>query len=179
MPITKTTRFEIFKRDQFSCRYCGRTPPAVILEVDHVIAVTNGGQDDRENLVTSCFDCNRGKGARALGNVLTPLADSAKEMQEREEQLKAYSRLLRNMKRRREKQVDAVESIFRANYDKYMFSPSFRTQVRTTFLDRLPLEELIDAMDIACGRGLPRDRVLRYFCGIVWRKISAREAANA
>ena len=35
-PITKKLRFEVFKRDGFQCAYCGQTPPAVTLEIDHV-----------------------------------------------------------------------------------------------------------------------------------------------
>ena len=29
-PISKKTRFEIFKRDGFSCRYCGAHPPEAV-----------------------------------------------------------------------------------------------------------------------------------------------------
>ena len=66
--ITKKTRFEVFKRDSFTCQYCGRTSPAVILEVDHVVPVAEGGTNDLMNLVTSCRDCNRGKGKRMLSD---------------------------------------------------------------------------------------------------------------
>ena len=62
--MKKTLRFEIFKRDNFTCVYCGKKPPEVILEVDHIIPRKEGGDDDPSNLATSCFSCNRGKGAR-------------------------------------------------------------------------------------------------------------------
>lgn len=48
-------------------QYCGRKTPAVILEVDHVVPLSDGGRDEIENLATSCWDCNRGKGATSLG----------------------------------------------------------------------------------------------------------------
>ncbi len=67
-PISKRMRFEIFKRDEFACQYCGQTPPAVVLEIDHIVAVISGGSSERHNLITSCFDCNRGKGAVALSS---------------------------------------------------------------------------------------------------------------
>lgn len=57
-------RFDVFRRDNFCCRYCGRSSPSVTLEVDHVVAVSNGGTDDIGNLVTACTDCNRGKSAK-------------------------------------------------------------------------------------------------------------------
>lgn len=54
-------RFQILERDQFTCRYCGQCAPNVMLEVDHVIPVCEGGDDDPSNLITSCTACNRGK----------------------------------------------------------------------------------------------------------------------
>lgn len=68
-PISKQVRFEVFKRDEFTCRYCGRSTPDVTLHVDHVVAVANGGTDDMENLVTSCLECNLGKSAVPLNHV--------------------------------------------------------------------------------------------------------------
>lgn len=32
--IPRSIRFEVFKRDMFTCQYCGRKAPDVILEVD-------------------------------------------------------------------------------------------------------------------------------------------------
>lgn len=59
--ISKRLRFAIFTRDSFTCRYCGRSAPEVTLEVDHVQAVSRGGNNDPSNLATACYDCNRGK----------------------------------------------------------------------------------------------------------------------
>ena len=67
-PISKKTRFEVFKRDRFTCQYCGRMSPDVILEVDHIKPVAEGGTNKMINLITSCRDCNRGKGKRRLSD---------------------------------------------------------------------------------------------------------------
>ena len=64
--ISKGTRFEVFQRDKHICQYCGRKPPDVELEIDHLIPVSKGGTDDFENLVTSCLDCNRGKSDKLI-----------------------------------------------------------------------------------------------------------------
>ncbi len=59
-------RFIVLKRDRFSCTACGRSPatlPGLILEIDHVLAWSKGGETIAANLQTLCFDCNRGKGA--------------------------------------------------------------------------------------------------------------------
>lgn len=69
MGLSKKTRFEVFKRDEFTCQYCGQTPPAVTLEVDHIDPKSKGGGDGTINLITACFDCNRGKSDRILGDV--------------------------------------------------------------------------------------------------------------
>lgn len=59
-------RFFVLKRDRFCCVACGRSPATtvgLILEIDHDLAWSNGGETIEENLKTLCFDCNRGKGA--------------------------------------------------------------------------------------------------------------------
>lgn len=65
----KRTRFEVFKRDGFACRYCGAQPPDVVLVVDHIVPVAEGGPSTIDNLNTACEPCNQGKAARPLGAV--------------------------------------------------------------------------------------------------------------
>lgn len=57
--VWKVIRARIFKRDNYTCQYCGRS--GVRLECDHVIPVAQGGSSDDGNLATACFDCNRSK----------------------------------------------------------------------------------------------------------------------
>ena len=59
--ISKRTRFEVFKRDSFSCQYCGQSAPEVLLVIDHIIPVSKGGKSDILNLITACQECNSGK----------------------------------------------------------------------------------------------------------------------
>ena len=59
-------RWEILERDNFTCQYCGQQAPNVKLEVDHKIAVADGGATERENLVTCCYACNRGKSGLSI-----------------------------------------------------------------------------------------------------------------
>lgn len=66
--ITKKIRFEVFKRDSFSCQYCGESAPEVVLHVDHINPVSKGGDNEIINLITSCESCNLGKGATKLGD---------------------------------------------------------------------------------------------------------------
>jgi hypothetical protein len=66
LPVRKSLRFDIFQRDSFTCRFCGAQPPEVILHIDHLVPVIDGGANDPENLVTACQDCNLGKGRKSL-----------------------------------------------------------------------------------------------------------------
>jgi len=56
-------RYEVLKRDNFTCQLCGRQAPEVKLEVDHIIPKSAGGTDDPNNLRAVCYSCNRGKGS--------------------------------------------------------------------------------------------------------------------
>ncbi|OJX47228.1 MAG: HNH endonuclease [Chloroflexi bacterium 44-23] len=58
------SRKEIFRRDQHTCQYCGKT--STNLTIDHVIPRHLGGKTSWENLVTSCSACNHRKGGRTL-----------------------------------------------------------------------------------------------------------------
>jgi 5-methylcytosine-specific restriction endonuclease McrA len=59
-------RLRVFTRDNFTCLYCGKT--RCRLECDHVVPVASGGSDEIGNLQTSCFTCNRSKGAKMLSD---------------------------------------------------------------------------------------------------------------
>ncbi len=56
-------RFEIFKRDNFTCQYCGRNvkEDKIKIHCDHIIPKKKGGKDIPENLITACEECNLGK----------------------------------------------------------------------------------------------------------------------
>ena len=110
MSLSLKTRFEIFKRDSFTCRYCGKKSPETILEVDHVEPISNGGGNDEMNLVTSCFDCNRGKGARNLSEIITgeDPHDKAIELAERERQIQEYNKIKIDIAKRIDSEINWI-----------------------------------------------------------------------
>lgn len=62
VPLKNAERFAILKRDNYRCQICGMTSAqGVALQVDHKLAVTNGGTNDPANLWTLCARCNNGK----------------------------------------------------------------------------------------------------------------------
>jgi len=173
--LSKKQRFDVFKRDAFTCQYCGRTPPAVVLECDHITAVKNGGGNVEENLVTSCFDCNRGKCAADINIASMPLADRAAIIAEKEAQLHSYQEIL--AARRARIEAEAFE-ITRALRDE---SPIHRRDFLSIkrFLDDLGFDEVAEAAEIArAAKPYSHNRMFRYFCGVCWNKINRRSAAN-
>jgi len=55
--IDTNVMWRVFKRDNYTCRYCGRND--VPLSVDHIILWEDGGPTVVENLLTACKPCNR------------------------------------------------------------------------------------------------------------------------
>ncbi|HEY4538136.1 MAG TPA: HNH endonuclease [Erysipelothrix sp.] len=88
-PISKKVRFEIFKRDQFKCQYCGACAPDVVLHVDHINPVSKGGDNDLLNLITSCEPCNNGKRARLIDDksIIEKQRKMLEDLDNRREQL--------------------------------------------------------------------------------------------
>lgn len=170
MSISKKIRFEIFKRDAFTCAYCGKTPPSIVLEVDHINPKSKGGNDDINNLIAACFDCNRGKSDIPLSVIPNKLKKNLEVLQEQEEQLKQYNAFLKKITRRANQSIEKVNDSFQAAFPDRMFTDTFKVQIKN-FLHQLPEHEVIDAMEIACTRGFDASRALRYFCGVCWRKI--------
>ncbi len=58
-------RFTVFKRDSYTCQYCGRRAPDVVLHVDHILAWSKGGRTEADNLRTACSVCNLGKSSHS------------------------------------------------------------------------------------------------------------------
>ena len=65
------TRQNIFKRDHFTCQYCGTKRD---LTIDHVLPKVKGGSDTWTNLVTACKKCNARKGESTPDEANMPLA---------------------------------------------------------------------------------------------------------
>ena len=61
--LSSTLRLKILQRDNFKCVLCGRTKNEDILEIDHIISVSKGGNNNINNLQTICMTCHNGKTA--------------------------------------------------------------------------------------------------------------------
>lgn len=64
--LSSAIRIRVMKRDRFQCTYCGVPGTDAELEIDHIIAVANGGSHHMSNLTTACRACNQKKGTGTL-----------------------------------------------------------------------------------------------------------------
>ena len=58
------SRRNIFKRDRFTCQYCGVQPGSEELTLDHVVPRSQGGESRWDNCVLACLPCNKRKADR-------------------------------------------------------------------------------------------------------------------
>lgn len=149
--MSKKLRFEVFKRDSFTCQYCGKSAPDVVLHVDHIDPVSKGGSNDILNLITSCAECNGGKGAVRLDDnaTLQKQRQQLAELSERREQLRMMLEWRAGLK-----DVDAMAFIaacdhFAGLFDGYSIqSEKAKSEVRK-LLRTFGLGPVMDAMEIA------------------------------
>jgi hypothetical protein len=174
-PIGKKMRFEVFKRDRFTCLYCGAKPPAVVLEVDHVVPVSKGGISQSHNLVTSCFDCNRGKRDSSLGDVPMPIVDQLQIQVELRLQVESYNKFLMKARGDRQRAAKRLVNYWNDQFEVELCENkgfgAIKSQTMATFLDRMPEAKIMDAIDIAKRKVRYESKAFKYFCGVCWSMI--------
>lgn len=182
MTVTKRTRFEVLKRDNYTCRYCRSEENA--LTVDHVVPVALGGSDDSSNLVAACKDCNYGKASSSPEDSL--VADVADDALRWAAAISAYNAGLQADRKKR----DAYVRRFKKAWDVWHWGvegdtiplPSdWKSTIWSFYASGLPATELEDAVTIAAGNQMVKvDSVFRYLCGVVKNKIERQnEGARA
>lgn len=173
--LTKKLRFDVFKRDGFTCQYCGKTPPSVILEVDHILPVKLNGDDFIDNLITACFDCNRGKSSTPLEEPPQTILNKIEILKEKESQLKEYNKIVKSKRIRLNKEITIIDNMFRQKFTSVHLSEHFKQRTVKFFLERLGFEEVNEAMGIALPHIDEPENAVKYFCGVCWRKIKGKK----
>lgn len=174
MAVSKRLRYEILRRDNNTCRYCGGTAPAVKLTVDHVVPVSLGGQDDPENLVACCGDCNAGKSSIAPDSPLVAsVADDALRW------ATAMQYVAVDRARDRQK-AGEIHDKFLAKWNTWTYTRGIKTynveipggwesSINRFIESGLELDDLTDLVDVAMAARTPD--AWRYFCGCAWNAI--------
>lgn len=150
--LSKKIRFEVFKRDGFTCQYCGRSAPDVILEVDHIKPVAKGGQNEIINLITSCRDCNSGKRDRLLSDDSVVKRQKAQldEINEKREQAKMMVEWRESLLHLDEELVDSIDDYMRAISDWHM-SDIGRIRIKK-LIKQFGFQEVYTSTEIAFER---------------------------
>lgn len=168
--VSKRLRFEILRRDNHQCRYCGAGAPDVKLVVDHVMPEALGGSSEPANLVAACEPCNSGKtstmpGAPLVENVTQDAMRWAEAMEfaARCKEAELTERLERN-------------AGFLNEWKDYPAVPL--PDDWEAAIDRLRVAGMTDrlfreAIAVAMGaRNVALDNRFRYFCGVSWRMVT-------
>jgi hypothetical protein len=153
--ISKTLRFEVFKRDSFKCQYCGATAPEVVLHVDHINPVAKGGSNEITNLVTACQPCNLGKKDRPLDDrsVVLKARNQLEELQERREQLEMMMQWKEGLRDLTTDTVEHLASYWARLAPGFVLNDSGRGDVRR-ILRKFSVQDITDAMDTAADQYL-------------------------
>jgi hypothetical protein len=190
--VSKRLRFEILRRDNHCCKYCGAKAPDVVLRVDHVVPVALGGSDDPSNLVAACDPCNSGKSSvPADAPLVADVAADALRWSRAMARVAEIERQQRNSDSRFALDfIDRVIAIINSDPDEITYcmpdlcAPSVGgmpgvTRTLAQFRDAgLDLDDLERAIRKAgTNRAISDQESWKYFCGIGWRMIRDRQDA--
>lgn len=152
-PLSKTTRFEVFKRDSFTCQYCGSKAPDVILEIDHINPVSKGGDNEMMNLLTSCFTCNRGKTDRVISDnsVVEKQRKQIEELNIRRQQLEMMLQWRDENIQLKNEEVQKAIDYFNNEFYVYRLSGSGADTI-TKYVKKYGIIKVLDAIDKAIDK---------------------------
>ena len=155
--IGKTIRFEVFKRDKFTCQYCGGKAPELNLEIDHINPVSKGGDNDIINLLTSCFDCNRGKRDIKLDDdaAISKQKNQLDELQERREQRELMYEWSEGLKNIDDEDTDRLVKHINEQMEPHSLNEN-GTKIIAKLLKKYDLVDLFKAIELSA------DKYLRY-----------------
>jgi hypothetical protein len=157
--ISKKIRFEVFKRDSFKCQYCGATAPEVILHVDHIKPVFEGGKNELLNYVTACEACNLGKGKRTLDDKTIAEKQKAQmdELNERRLQLEMMMKWREGLSEIDDTKFKYAQEKWETLAMPFILNELGIKDLKQT-LKKFPLEVVLDAIETSCSQYLETDK---------------------
>ena len=179
-PLSRRLRFEVLRRDDYTCRYCGGTAPDVTLTVDHVVPRALGGPDEPTNLVTACRECNSGKSSTSPDErVVADVADLALRMAKAIEQAGVIrsADLMRRGSAIHDFDLAWLNWNFDGDPSKTIWRPDDWAKSIGTFIDHGLGQpgDLAHFVLIAMESNASRYDKWRYFCGCCWKEITKRQ----
>lgn len=171
MAVSKRTRFEVLRRDNYTCRYCRSTEGE--LTVDHVVPASLGGSDNPSNLVAACKDCNAGKASTSPDEaIVVDVSDD--EIRWARALKQASERRIAELRRRQEV-TDWFVSLWESSMPAFADLPEVAEVADTVgrFMGLgLAAEEIEHAVHSAAAASHVYQRARwKYWCGICWNKV--------
>ncbi len=156
--ISKTLRFEVFKRDSFKCQYCGAEAPNVLLHIDHIKPVAKGGTNELTNLITSCMPCNLGKRDIPLDDnaAVNKARTQLDELQERREQLELMMQWRESLRDLDQNAVDRLAEYWSEHTPGWSVNDHGKRNIKK-WLQTFSVEEVCTAMDASATAYLEFD----------------------
>lgn len=147
--LSKKIRFEVFKRDSFTCQYCGQKAPDVVLEVDHIKPVSKGGVDEIINLVTSCTSCNRGKTNIELSDnsIVTKQRRQIEELNIKKQQLEMILEWRDGLAKNKEIEFKKASEYWNSKID-YSLTDAGKIEINK-LVEKFGLISVMDAIDLS------------------------------
>lgn len=157
--ISKKVRFEVFKRDSFTCQYCGRKAPDIILEVDHIDPVANGGTGDIMNLITSCENCNAGKSDRLLSDqsVVEKQREQVAKLQMRREQIDMMLQWRESLLSINDYETEKIMEFINKRIQPFTLKPAVK-EIINGYKKKFGFEGVISAVEVAAAQYLKFDQ---------------------
>jgi len=148
--LSKKIRFEVFKRDSFTCQYCGRKAPDTTLQCDHIEPVSKGGTNDILNLITSCHECNIGKSNRRLSDntVVEKQHQQLAALQERKEQMEMMFKWQADLLNIEESYINGLASFWENLVPGWSVSDAGREELRKLYC-KFTAGEIMEGMKVA------------------------------
>jgi hypothetical protein len=179
--VSKRLRYEVLRRDDHACRYCGAMAPDVKLTIDHVVPVTLGGSDEPSNLVTACADCNAGKSSSSPDAPI--VQDVAQDALRWARAMKVAGQLQVEDTARRAAYIAAFDdawSIWRYSDDSKVTRPSdWRASIGRYHDAGLEIDVLTELVADVLPRKVSDRSMWRYFCGAVRNVMDQRRELAA
>ncbi len=149
--LSKKIRFEVFKRDSFTCQYCGKKAPDVILHCDHMNPVAKGGTNDILNLITACENCNLGKSDRKLtdNTTIDKQRSQLESLQERKEQIELMFEWQRELLNINETVIEHISNYWTEQCDGYSLLTKSGLRDIKTLIKSYEISEILKAINIA------------------------------
>jgi hypothetical protein len=180
--ISKRLRYEILRRDNFACRYCGATADDAKLVVDAVVPEALGGSHkDPSNLRTACEPCNSGKTSTSPdAPLVAEVAQDALRWSQAMAQA-AEEMLGRHL------EISAAHRRFAEVWDGWTYGADklavpkdagWKQTVDALLAAGLPMALLEECIQIAMSRvRVTPENTFRYMCGVAWNKVTELQEA--